>query len=78
MRVPVGKLKKDPPPMTSDELRSLLTACLALIDPHSYLQSPSKKQKSVQFEAEQLHKAFMPRLAAQLDKLSLERQGAQQ
>eukprot|EP00971_Amphidinium_carterae_P275430 5464990-Amphidinium_carterae.1 len=62
--------------MTSDELRSLLNTCLALIDPLSYLQQPSKKQKLVQFEAEKLHKNFMPQLAAQLDQLSLERQGA--
>eukprot|EP00971_Amphidinium_carterae_P134784 2671125-Amphidinium_carterae.1 len=74
MRVPIGKLKNDPPPMTSAELRSLLTTCLALIDPVSYLANPTKKQKLVQFEADQLHKGFMPQLAEQLNKLSLERQ----
>eukprot|EP00971_Amphidinium_carterae_P124652 2469190-Amphidinium_carterae.1 len=63
--------------MTSEELMSLLTACLALIDPVSYLQKPNKKQKVVQFEAEKLQKTFMPQLAAQLDQLSLERQAAQ-
>eukprot|EP00971_Amphidinium_carterae_P212837 4224158-Amphidinium_carterae.1 len=63
--------------MSSDEPRSLLTTCLALINPDSYLQQPSKKQKTVQFQAEELHRVFMPQLAAQLNQLSLERQGAQ-
>eukprot|EP00971_Amphidinium_carterae_P296501 5890218-Amphidinium_carterae.1 len=33
VEVPIGKLENDPPALTSEELRSLLNTCLALIDP---------------------------------------------
>eukprot|EP00971_Amphidinium_carterae_P029743 585332-Amphidinium_carterae.1 len=79
VRVPIGKLENEPPAMTSEELRSLLNTCLALIDPDSYMTNPSKKQKKVQFEADALRKDFMPQLARELSKLSLQQQqGAQQ
>eukprot|EP00971_Amphidinium_carterae_P021386 422019-Amphidinium_carterae.1 len=76
--VPIGKLDNEPPPMTSDELRSLLNTCLAFVNPESYMPNPSKKQKKVQFEADALRKGFMPQLAHELSKLSLQQQGAQQ
>eukprot|EP00971_Amphidinium_carterae_P332256 6466330-Amphidinium_carterae.2 len=78
VRVPIGKLENEPPAMTSDELQSLLNTCLALIDPDSYMTNPSKKQKKVQFEAEELREKFMPQLARELEKLSLQQQQAAQ
>eukprot|EP00971_Amphidinium_carterae_P037530 737858-Amphidinium_carterae.1 len=64
--------------MTSEELRSLLNTCLALIEPDSYMTNPNKRQRKVQFEADALRKGLMPQLAHELSKLSLQQQGAQQ
>eukprot|EP00971_Amphidinium_carterae_P145754 2888539-Amphidinium_carterae.2 len=78
VEVPIGKLDMEPPPMTSDELRSLLNTCLAFVNPDSYMTNPSKKQKKVQFEADAQRKELMPQLVRELNKLSLQQQGAQQ
>eukprot|EP00971_Amphidinium_carterae_P000469 9671-Amphidinium_carterae.1 len=64
--------------MTSEELRSLLNTCLAFVTPESYPENPSKKQRKVQFEADEMRINLMPQLARELSKLSLQQQGAQQ
>eukprot|EP00971_Amphidinium_carterae_P344735 6485309-Amphidinium_carterae.1 len=78
VEVPIGKLDHEPPPMTSEELMSLLNTCLAFVDPDSYMKNPTKKQKKVQFEADEQRRVLMPELARELRKLSLQQQGAQQ
>eukprot|EP00971_Amphidinium_carterae_P302957 6019516-Amphidinium_carterae.1 len=77
VQVPIGRLKNDPPPMTSDELRSLMNTCLALIEPDSYIKKPKPGQKKVQFQAETQRSKLMPQLEEALSKLALQRQGAE-
>eukprot|EP00971_Amphidinium_carterae_P157924 3130270-Amphidinium_carterae.1 len=55
IRVPIGWLKREPEALSSGELVSLLTTCLALIDPRSYVEAPTKVQKKVEWEARAAH-----------------------
>eukprot|EP00971_Amphidinium_carterae_P127500 2526328-Amphidinium_carterae.1 len=74
LKVPIGWLKQEPEALSTGELVSLLTTCLALIDPRSYIDNPTRAMKTVQWDAVKAHNNVMPQLQKKLEQLSIKQQ----